>query len=152
MTSRALNSEQERLWRTIARMMVVLPRAIDEDLLARTGLSLTSYLVMSQLSEAPDRQLRMSDLAERAALSPSRITRVVHGLVDEGFVRRGTDPTDGRAFLATLTDAGFDRLVQAWPSHLEGVRTLAMDHVRREEISSLTAVLERIVSAVDDRE
>lgn len=149
MTTRPLSSAQERLWRAIARMLVVLPRAIDEDLLVRTGLSLTSYIVLSQLSEAPSRQLRMSDLAERAALSPSRITRVVNDLEESGFVRRSVSPHDGRANLATLTDIGFDRLTQAWPSHLDGVRTLAMNHIRRDEIAHLTDVVERLVAAVE---
>lgn len=62
MPTRPLSAPQERLWRAIARMMVVLPRAIDADLIAKTGLSLTSYTVLSQLSEAPDRRLRMTDL------------------------------------------------------------------------------------------
>jgi len=150
-TTRPLSSPQERLWRAIARMMVVLPRAIDEDLIAKTGLSLTSYIVLSQLSEAPDRQLRMSDLADRSALSPSRMTRVVHGLEDAGLVRRSVSPHDHRANLAALTDAGLDRLRQAWPCHLEGVRRLAVNHIRRTEIAVVTAVIERIVAAVDNR-
>jgi DNA-binding MarR family transcriptional regulator len=148
-TPRPLNAAQERLWRSIARLMVVLPRAIDEDLLAKTGISLTSYVVLSQLSEAPDRQLRMSDLAARSALSPSRITRVVHGLETKGWVQRTVSPLDLRANLATLTDAGFERLTQAWPSHLEAVRHLAMNTIRRSEIKELTVILERIITAVD---
>jgi DNA-binding MarR family transcriptional regulator len=149
-TPRPLNASQERLWRAIARMMVVLPRAIDEDLLAATGLSLTSYIVLSQLSEAPDRQLRMSDLAARSALSPSRITRVVNGLELEGWVTRTVSPLDRRANLATLTGAGFERLAGAWPSHLESVRHLAIDHIRRTEVAELTVIIERIVAAVDE--
>jgi DNA-binding MarR family transcriptional regulator len=145
-----LNAAEERLWRGIARLMVVLPRAIDEDLLAKTGLSLTSYIVLSQLSEAPGRQLRMTDLAARSALSPSRITRVVNDLELKGWVRRTVSPLDRRANLATLTDAGFERLAQAWPSHLEAVRRLAIDHIRRPEIKELTEIIERIVTAVDE--
>ena len=149
MAARPLTPAQERLWRAIARMMVTLPRAIDEDLTAKAGISLTSYIVLSQLSEAPDRQLRMSDLADRAALSPSRITRVVHGLEDSGYVRRSVSPLDARASLATLTDSGATRLRQAWPSHLESVRALAMNHVRRDQIAQLTEIVERIIAAID---
>lgn len=148
MDPRPLTSTEEQLWRALARLMVVLPRAIDEDLLARTGLSLTSYIALSQLSEAPNRRLRMSELAERAALSPSRITRVVKGLEAEGFVRRTVSPDDHRASLATLTAAGLRRLQAAWPAHLESVRALAVDHIRCDELAGLHAVIERIVAAV----
>jgi len=150
-TTRPLSSAQERLWRAIARMMVVLPRAIDEDLTATTGLSLTSYIVLSQLSEAPDRQLRMGDLADRSALSPSRMTRVVQELENAGLVGRSVSTHDRRANLAALTDDGLERLRQAWPSHLEGVRKLGINHIRRDEIAAVTAVIERIVTAVDAR-
>lgn len=149
MTVRPLSPAQERLWRALVRLMVVLPRSIDEDLTARTGLSLTNYVVLMQLSEAPDRQLRMSDLAEAVALSPSRITRVVHALEADGLVRRRVSPEDRRANLTALTDAGLRRLTDAWPSHLEGVRTLVIDHVRRGETASLTEVLERVLAIID---
>ena len=152
MTRTALRPEQERLWRAIAHLMTVLPRAIDQDLMARSGLSLTHYLVLSQLSEAPDRQLRMGDLAERAALSPSRITRVVQALEKQGFVSRTVLPADQRASLATLTPAGLGRLRQVWPDHLQGVLELAMDHVRPGEIATMTAVVERINAVVDARD
>ncbi len=144
---RPLTPAQKRLWRSIARLMVVLPRAIDEDLTARTGLSLTSYIALSQLSEAPERRLRMSELAERAALSPSRITRVVSALEADGLVRRDTTSTDRRVSFATLTDAGLHRLEQAWPAHLDSVRTLAMDHISRDEIASTSDLVERLVAA-----
>ena len=145
---RPLTSSEEQLWRALARLMVVLPRAIDEDLMARTGLSLTSYIALSQLSEAPDRRLRMSELAERAALSPSRITRVVNSLEADGFVRRCVSPDDHRASFAVLTAAGMRRLAAAWPAHLESVRTLAMDHIECSEIPPLRGVIERIIAAV----
>lgn len=147
MTSRPLTPAQEKLWRALARMMVVLPRAIDDELLARTGLSLTSYITLSQLSEAPHRQLRMTDLAERAALSPSRITRVVKGLEADHYVRRSVSPDDHRASLATLTDAGLARLEGAWPAHLDSVHTLAVDHIHNNEIATVRTAIERLVAA-----
>lgn len=146
-----LTPAEEQLWRALARLMVVLPRAIDEDSLARTGLSLTSYITLSQLSEAPDRRLRMSELAERAALSPSRMTRVVCGLEADGFVRRIVSPCDHRSSLACLTAAGLTRLEQAWPAHLESVRALAIDHINRNEVATMRTVIDRIVATIDAR-
>ena len=62
------------------RVIVALPRSLDDDLLRATGLTLTEYLVLMNLSEAENQELRMADLAAAAALSASRITRVVEAL------------------------------------------------------------------------
>lgn len=65
-----LSAQEEEVWRTLVRLMVVLPRTMDDDLRSETGLSLTHYIVLVALSEASDGHLRMSDLAQRIALSP----------------------------------------------------------------------------------
>ena len=67
----------------------------------------------------------------------------------DGYVRRCVSPHDQRANLASLTDAGLDRLRQAWPSHLQGVRSMAVNHIRRTEVAGLTTVVERILAAVE---
>ena len=109
--------------------MIQMPRAIDEKSYRRSGLTLTRYVVLMRLSEAPDRALRMSDLAEAASVSPSRMTSIVQFMVGLGLVTRRQLVGDGRASLAALTDSGLQRLQEVWPAHLAGVRALVLDHV-----------------------
>jgi DNA-binding MarR family transcriptional regulator len=144
-----LTPDEERAWRTLVRLMVLLPRAIDEDLAARDGLTLTRYVVLMRLSESEGRSLRMSDLAEAASISPSRMTRIVQALHAEGLVDRCPVPGDGRASLATLTDSGLERLQSAWPAHLAGVRALVLDHLDPAELQRFTVVTERLLAAVE---
>ncbi|MEU2624890.1 MarR family winged helix-turn-helix transcriptional regulator [Streptomyces sp. NPDC007157] len=124
-----LNTDEDRLWRALQRMLVALPRALDEDLLCATGLSLTQYIVLMHLSEAEDDSLRMTELASAAALSASRITRVVENLRDQGLVTKRRHCTDARGYVTELTEAGWRRLRDAYPAHLASARRRVMDQI-----------------------
>ncbi|MEU6198686.1 MarR family winged helix-turn-helix transcriptional regulator [Streptomyces sp. NPDC047061] len=124
-----LNDDEERLWRALQRMLVALPRALDDDLLCATGLSLTQYIVLANLSEADGNSMRMTELATAAALSASRITRVVENLRDQGLVTKRRHCTDARGYVAELTDAGMLRLAAAYPAHLASARRRVMDQL-----------------------
>jgi DNA-binding MarR family transcriptional regulator len=132
------------------RLVFVLPRAIGEDLQRTCGLSSTQYSVLMHLSESPDRQLRMSDLAGRCGLSPSRITRVVDHMAAEGFVeRRRAESSDGRSTMTVLTTRGMSTLRRAWPHHIRSVRAFAFDHLTDEETEALGRMLERLAARLD---
>jgi DNA-binding MarR family transcriptional regulator len=93
----------------------------------------------------------MSDLAGRVSLSPSRITRVVDQMSSAGLVeRRRPETSDGRSTMAVLTEEGRSTLRQAWPHHLESVRTLAFDHLSAKETRTLGRILERLADHVED--
>ncbi|MER5526058.1 MarR family winged helix-turn-helix transcriptional regulator [Streptomyces sp. NPDC002677] len=124
-----LNTDEDLLWRALQRMLVALPRALDEDLLCATGLSLTQYIVLMHLSEAEDDNMRMTELASAAALSASRITRVVENLRDQGLVTKRRHCTDARGYVTELTEAGRQRLRAAYPAHLASARRRVMDQV-----------------------
>ena len=124
-----LNRDEDRLWRALQRMLVALPRALDEDLLCATGLSLTQYMVLANLSEADGQSMRMTELAAAAALSASRITRVVENLRDQGLVTKRRHCTDARGYVAELTEAGLLRLRGAYPAHLTSARRRVMDRL-----------------------
>lgn len=147
-----LTSDEELLWRSLMKLVFVLPRAIEEDLQRSCGLSSSQYSVLMHLSEAPDRQLRMSDLAGSCGLSPSRITRVIDEMSAEGLVeRRRPESSDGRSTLAVLTKRGMSTLRRAWPHHIRSVRALAFDHLSADEASSVGHVLERLAEGLDNR-
>jgi DNA-binding MarR family transcriptional regulator len=121
-------------------------RRLEADLVAEHDLSLPTYDVLVQLSEAPDRRLRMTELAERVLLSRSGLTRLVDRLEREGLVQRLACPSDARGTLATLTPAGLDRLQRAWPTHLRGVSDYVTGRLSEQELMTLADLLGRLVT------
>ena len=129
-----LTAEEEAAWRALGRAVLVIPRALDADLLESQGLNVTEYSVLMNLSEAPGRSLGMSELANYVSISVSGLTRVIERLTRQGLVERVRAQSDGRGQVAVLTPAGLDRLQQAWPTHLASIRRHVMDHLDRIDL------------------
>jgi DNA-binding MarR family transcriptional regulator len=146
-----LNDDEDLVWRSLMRLVFTLRPALDEDLQRSCGLSSTEYSVLMHLSESPDRQLRMSDLADRTSLSPSRISRVIDQMARGGLVERrpGAGSGDGRNTFAALTTAGLSSLRRAWPHHLRSVRERSFDHLTVDETRILGPLLQRLAEAGD---
>jgi DNA-binding MarR family transcriptional regulator len=142
-----LNEDEDLVWRSLMQLVFNLPRDLGDDLQRSCGLSSTDYSVLMHLSEAPDRQLYMSDLASRTNLSPSRITRVVDDMARIGLVERRRGALDARTTFAALTNAGLAKLRRAWPHHLRSVRGRAFDHLTPEEVGVLGPILQRLADA-----
>ena len=108
-------------WRAVLLAQSRVLRAIERDLDVAGAISLAWYDVLLELNAAPDRQLRMQDLAGRAVLSRSRVSRIVSELESAGHVERRPDPADGRAWLATITPSGRTVLKRTAPLYLAGI-------------------------------
>src|SRR5213594_4451309 len=106
-------------WRSLLRAHATLMRRLDTDLEGETGLALADFDVLAQLAEAHG-ELRMTELADRALISRSGMTRRVARLVDEGLVRREQASTDARGVIVALTEAGIARLAETAPVHARG--------------------------------
>jgi DNA-binding MarR family transcriptional regulator len=141
-----LDATEEPAWRALARFFVVAPRLLDEDLQRGAHMSLSVYTILMQLSEAPGRTLRMTDLASRAYLSGSRTTRLLDELIAEQLVTKERSAADGRSFYATLTDKGLAALRQAYPVHLRSVRARVLDHVDK---SALPCFASAVIAIAD---
>jgi DNA-binding MarR family transcriptional regulator len=145
MAADPLNATEERAWRAVSKLMILMPRQIDLDMQKATGMSMTAFAVLLHLSEAPDHRLRISDLAERTAMSPSRMTRVVQALEADGLVSRAPGVDDGRASVAALTDAGHGTFSRALPAHIDSVRRRIIDPIEADELPALAGNLEQLV-------
>ncbi|MFG2375432.1 MarR family winged helix-turn-helix transcriptional regulator [Streptomyces sp. NPDC048504] len=145
----ALTAQEERFWRALMRVIVALPRSLDDDLLRSTGLTLTEYVVLMSLSEAENQELRMADLAAATALSASRITRVVDALQSRGQVVKRRYEGDARGNVATLTPEGLKRLQAAYPIHLASARKRVMDHLDGRSLSAMVRQFETVVENFD---
>ncbi len=141
------SKEEWVLWRSLGRLVHVLPRVVDEDLMRASGLSGTEYAVLANLGMAPERKMRMAELAAATALSASRITRVVDGLGSHGLVRKDRHVGDARGAVAVLTGEGLDRLRAAEPHHAASARRRVLDHVPPESVAALGEILRRVAAA-----
>jgi len=114
-------------------------------------MSHSEYTALMHLSESPSRRLRMSDLAGTANLSLSGMSRIVDRLEGQGFVHRERCGDDGRGWNAVLTDAGLERLHQAWPTHLASVRRHIFAHLKAVDVPAFTAALQRFAAPSEPR-
>lgn len=142
-----LNDEEQLCWRTFIESSWALHTRLEEDLRAATGLSMNDYHVMVVLSEAPERRLRMGELAGRLVFSPSRITYQISSMVKRGLVRKQSCPEDGRGQEAVLTDEGLAALEAAAPMHLITVREAFVDRLDPEELAVITRVFDKVRKA-----
>ena len=127
--TRWLDDDEMAFWRAYTVAAGRLNAAIDADLRAESGLTLDDYEVLVHLSEAPDRRVRMSELAERVVQSRSRLTQRIDRMVTRGLVERQQCPDDRRGTFAVLTDEGMAALEAAAPGHVASVRRHLLDHL-----------------------
>ncbi len=147
--TRWLDDEERQAWISLIAVAMQLGPALDAQMRRDAGISHFEYTVMSALSESPERTLRMSDLAALADGSLSRLSQVVTRLENKGWIERTPDPTDGRYTLATLTDAGMTKVVEAAPGHVREVRRVAIDPLTRTQLRQLTGIGQRLLGALD---
>lgn len=141
-----LSPDEEAVVRSLSRVIYALPRVMDADLVREQRLPLIEYLTLMNLSEAPGRQMRMSDLAGACELSVSGMTRVVHRLENDGLVQRVKCAEDARGWNAVLTDAGLARLKEAWRTNLVSVRRHFLDHLEGLDLKALGAALRNVAT------
>lgn len=144
-----LTSEQHKVWLNIWSLRVWLPAQLDAQLKADSGLSHFEYFTMAQISMAPEKQIRMSELAELSDMTLSHLSRVVSRLEKAGWVSRIPDREDGRATVAVLTEAGWGKVQEAAPGHVWKVRELVFNNLSDDELKGLDTALEKIVSALN---
>lgn len=143
-----LTADEQAAWRSVVALLFRLPAALDAQLQKDAGISNFEYMVLSSLSEAQDRTLRMSDLAAMASGSLSRLSHVVSRLEARGWVRREPCPGDGRFVNAVLTDDGWAKVVATAPGHVAAVRRLLVDVLPSEEFRELGTISEQVVKAM----
>ena len=142
---RWLDPAEQRVWRSFLDASRLLFDALDRQLQAEAGMPHAYYEILVRLSEAGDRTMRMSDLADSLSSSRSRLSHAVARLERHGWVVRATCPSDGRFTIATLTDAGHEKLAAAAPGHVAAVRQLVLDAVGPDELAVLGTLADKIL-------
>ena len=139
-----LGPDEKEAWTGLISLVLLLPGRLEAPLQHEAGLTLFEYLVLSHVSEAPGRRLRMSELAFLANGSLSRLSNVVKRFEQRGLVERSPDPDDGRSTLVALTDAGHDVVVAAAPVHVRAVREVVLDQLNAVDQRFLTRIAAKL--------
>ena len=130
-------------WRSMLRAHATLMRRLDTDLERETGLALADYDVLAQLAAAHG-ELRMTELADRALISRSGMTRRVARLVEQDLVLRANAAADARGVVVALTDAGVARLTETAPVHTRGISDLFVSRLDDQELAAVQSALEKV--------
>ncbi|GAA3748102.1 MarR family transcriptional regulator [Leifsonia bigeumensis] len=137
---RWLDDDEQRAWRAYLAASARLQQRLDRDLQQKSGMPHAYYMILAMLSEAPDRGMRMTDLADLLSSSPSRLSHAIRKLVELGWIRRDDDPNDGRVTWACLTDDGMRVLVEAAPEHVTTVVDALFDRLTPEQVEQLREI------------
>lgn len=144
-----LDDPQMRAWVRLIGVLELLPGALDAQLRRDAGVTHFEYLVLAILSEAPDRTLRMTDLARHTNATLPRLSHVVSRLEARGLVARSTSANDRRATNARLTDAGWVKVRDAAPGHAANVRHHVIDALSTEQTDQLADIADAVLSRLD---
>lgn len=142
-----LDPDEMKAWRLYITTSVDLMKALEDDV-RPFGLTMGDYQLLAMISEAPDRRLRMCDLADQLRLSRSGLTRRMDGVLSNAWVARVQDRGDRRVAYAELTTKGWNLLRKVAPIHLASVRRLMIDHLTRAEVKAFGSAFEKISKAL----
>ena len=142
-----LSAVELSAWRAFLRAHATVTRRLEAELVHEHDLPLASYDVLVQLSEAPERRLRMTELADRVLLSRSGLTRLADRLERDGFIARQACPSDARGTLAVLTDAGLAKLKVAWETHRRGVAEHVTGRLTPDEVVALGELMTQLAAS-----
>ena len=145
-----LNEQEMQAWIGYRRMRLLLDLQLNRDLMSQAGLSEADYDVLSNLSEAPHQQLRLTDLATHMRWSKSRLSHHITRMQGRGLVDRHDCKDDGRGSMLVLTPAGRKAIDGAAPGHVESVRKHMIDLMTDDELAALAAFSHRIVAHLSE--
>ncbi len=146
-----LDEDQQNLWLDLTTVVIGLPMLLDRQLQRDAGISNFEYSVMARLSMTENHTLRLSDLAAQCNSTLPRLSKLMVRFEQHGWVARYPDPDNGRFTLATLTEAGLQKVVDSAPGHVEQVRRLVLDPLSLAQQRHLAAALARIAGPVREK-
>jgi DNA-binding MarR family transcriptional regulator len=147
-----LSTEQQGYWRAWLAASMLLRDQLTKEIQEQHGLTMADYEILVQLSENPERRMRMSELASCTLVSRSRLTHQIDRMEKAGYVERQECSDDRRGFFAVLTDRGMQAIIDAAPDHVASVRAHMVDLLTPAEFAALGAASQKVVDALMDSE
>ncbi len=148
--TRWLTDDEQATWQGYLLSTRLLYEAMDRQLQSEAGMAHSHYAILVTLADAPDRSMRMTELATRLQFSQSRLTHAVARLERDGWVERMQCATDRRGQFAVLTEAGQRTLEAVAPGHVEEVRRRVFDQLSPEQVRALGEICSRLLAGYED--
>ncbi|MFF6778531.1 MarR family winged helix-turn-helix transcriptional regulator [Streptomyces sp. NPDC012637] len=145
---RWLSDEEQRAWRSYLHATTLLEDHLDRQLQRDAGMPHIYYGLLVQLSQAPRRRMRMTELAKDVKITRSRLSHAIARLEKNGWVAREECPSDKRGQFATLTDEGYEVLRRTAPGHVEAVRQALFDRLTPEQVGQLGAIMRTLAEGL----
>lgn len=149
---RWLTEEEQRVWRSYLHATTLFEDHLDRQLQRDAGMPHIYYGLLVQLSQAPRRRRRMTELAIDAKITRSRLSHAIARLEKNGWVRREDCPSDRRGQNAVLTDEGFEVLKRAAPGHVEAVRQAMFDRLTSEQVRQLGEIMQLLAEGLQPQD
>ncbi|MET9516813.1 MarR family transcriptional regulator [Streptomyces sp. NPDC002994] len=149
---RWLSEQEQRTWRAYLQATTLLEDHLDRQLQRDAGMPHVYYGLLVQLSQAPRRQLRMTELARIAKITRSRLSHAVARLERNGWVRREDCPSDRRGQNAVLTDEGYAVLKETAPGHVATVRQAMFDRLTPEQVRQLGEIMQVMAEGLQPKD
>jgi len=146
---RWLNDDERTAWLRLIAVTMLLPNRLESELKRDAGLSHFEYYVLAMISENETRSLPLTELASRTNASLSRLSHVLARLEQKGLLTRCASPADARASVASLSDAGWAKVVASAPGHVEEVRTVVFDALTARQVAQLSDICGRLLGTLD---
>lgn len=137
---RWLTEDEQSAWRAFLAMQKLIRERLERQLQQDAGMPMTYYIILAMLSEAPERTLRMTELAAMAGTSQSQLSHAATRLEESGWIERRRCLDDKRGYLAELTDDGMEVLTRAAPSHVGSVRSVLFDAITAAQVDQLRTI------------
>lgn len=148
---RWLDEKEQKAWRAFIVAYSKLFAALDNQVQRDAGIPLAYYEILSRLSEQPDQQMRMSELADDLGRSRSRLSHSVTRLEERGWVERVPVPSDGRGQMARLLPTGYEVLLKTAPAHVQAVRELFIDQLSPGQLERMEQACRRVTQNLEER-
>ncbi|MFJ8402626.1 MarR family winged helix-turn-helix transcriptional regulator [Streptomyces microflavus] len=147
--TRWLTDEEQHVWRAYLHATTLLEDHLDRQLQRDAGMPHIYYGLLVQLSQAPRRRMRMTELARNVKITRSRLSHAIARLEKNGWVRREECPSDKRGQNAVLTDDGYAMLSRSAPGHVDAVRQAMFDRLTPEQVRSLGDIMRVVADGLE---
>jgi len=143
-----LELAEQRAWQSFLDSSLRLYATVNRGLCDTHHLTLMDVRLLDLLDQSQGGTARMGDLAEALLSLPSRVTRQIRRLEEQGLVRRTASPEDGRGVLAGITKDGRVAVREAMRTYAESVRMHFLEHLSPAQLAAMGETCQRIGSAL----